>query len=198
MAGNRMGEQTRERILNAAEEEFIEKGFERSKVEEIAARAGVTKVMLYYHFNSKQNIFNEIVKNVVEEIKTEFRMNFEPADRNDPEVFQSHLNRMLTYYQERQKVLRLILSEYILRRQEDESLSVFNDVFSLILNFAGKKPVDRQDEFLVRVFFFNALPMLMYSCLADSFSQDFSISPELARQVFVDNFMRTFRANAST
>ena len=52
MAGNRMGEQTRERIITAAAEEFIEKGFERAKMEEIAARAGVTKVMLYYHFNS--------------------------------------------------------------------------------------------------------------------------------------------------
>ena len=197
MAGNRMGEQTRERIITAAAEEFIEKGFERAKMEEIAARAGVTKVMLYYHFNSKQNIFNEIVKNVVEEIKTEFRMSIEPADRDDPAFFPSHLNLMLAYYQKRQKVLRLILSEYILRRQENESLTVFNDVFSLILNLAGKKPEDSQEEFLVRVFFFNALPMLMYSCMADSFCQDFNISPEVARQVFIDNFMRTFRAHTS-
>ncbi len=198
MAGNRMGEQTREKILAAAEVEFIQKGFEKSRVEEIAARAGVTKVMLYYHFNTKQNIFNEIVKKTIDEIKTEFSANMKPEDRIDPEAFRDHLDDMLAYYRKKQEILRLILSEYIVHRIEDESLSAFNEVFSLILNFSGKDPRSGQDDFLTRIFFFNALPMLLYSCLADSFCRDFNIAPEKAGQVFLNTFIRTFGQNVGT
>jgi AcrR family transcriptional regulator len=47
---------TRERILDAALDLFIEKGFDKTSLREIAEQLGVSKAALYYHFASKDDI----------------------------------------------------------------------------------------------------------------------------------------------
>jgi AcrR family transcriptional regulator len=47
---------TRERILDVALDLFIEKGYDRTSLREIAENLGVTKAALYYHFASKDDI----------------------------------------------------------------------------------------------------------------------------------------------
>jgi AcrR family transcriptional regulator len=47
---------TRERILEVALDLFIEKGFDRTSLREIAEQLGFTKAALYYHFASKDDI----------------------------------------------------------------------------------------------------------------------------------------------
>ncbi len=198
MAGNRMGEQTKVTILAAAQAEFLEKGFERAKMEDIAARAGVTKVMLYYHFNTKQNILNEIFKSVLAEIKDAFRKNMETMDLGRHENLREHLKMMLGLYMERQSILQLVVAETVSNRNpEDKTLAVFNDLFGLILELAGANPQLKREEFLIRLFFFNALPMIMYPCLMDKFCADFGITPEKCSEVFVDTFAKTFSRNVA-
>jgi AcrR family transcriptional regulator len=52
----RSKEQTRERIVDAAYGLFWRKGFLRVSLDEIAARAGITKRTLYQHFRSKDDL----------------------------------------------------------------------------------------------------------------------------------------------
>ena len=47
---------TRERILDVALDLFIERGFDKTSLREIATQLGVTKAALYYHFPSKDDI----------------------------------------------------------------------------------------------------------------------------------------------
>lgn len=47
---------TRERILDAALDLFVEKGYENTSLREIAEQLGFTKAALYYHFPSKDRI----------------------------------------------------------------------------------------------------------------------------------------------
>jgi AcrR family transcriptional regulator len=47
---------TRERILDVALDLFIEKGFDKTSLREIAEQLGFTKAALYYHFASKDDI----------------------------------------------------------------------------------------------------------------------------------------------
>ena len=48
---------TRQRILDAARAEFAAKGLAGARVDEIAARAGANKRMLYAHFGSKEDLW---------------------------------------------------------------------------------------------------------------------------------------------
>ncbi len=48
-------------ILNAAAEIFAEKGFSGARINEIASKAGVNKVMLYYRVGDKQELYRRVV-----------------------------------------------------------------------------------------------------------------------------------------
>jgi AcrR family transcriptional regulator len=52
----RPSEPTRERIIQAANSLFYSEGIRRVSVDEVAARAGLTKRTLYYHFKSKDDL----------------------------------------------------------------------------------------------------------------------------------------------
>ena len=47
---------TRERILDVAADLFVEQGYDKTSLREIAQRVGFTKAALYYHFASKADI----------------------------------------------------------------------------------------------------------------------------------------------
>ncbi len=50
-----------ERILKAAEELFLAKGYDNTKTTQIAEKAGVTHAMLHYYFRTKEHLFDHIV-----------------------------------------------------------------------------------------------------------------------------------------
>ena len=53
---------TRERIIQAALNEFVDYGKAGARVDRIASTAGVNKAMIYYHFTSKENLYLEVMK----------------------------------------------------------------------------------------------------------------------------------------
>lgn len=47
-------------IMEAAEREFMSKGYDGAKTQAIAKEAGVTHAMLHYYFRTKENLFNKV------------------------------------------------------------------------------------------------------------------------------------------
>lgn len=54
------------RILEAAEAEFLEQGFDGARTVSIAERAGVTHAMLHYYYRSKEQLFQKILDGKVD------------------------------------------------------------------------------------------------------------------------------------
>lgn len=65
------GHQTRQRILEAAEELFGGKGYERTGIVEICQRAGVAQGTFYIYFNGKKAAFVELVKELSHSLRRE-------------------------------------------------------------------------------------------------------------------------------
>ncbi|WP_027364919.1 TetR/AcrR family transcriptional regulator [Desulfotruncus alcoholivorax] len=59
--GNRQ-EDTKERLLFCAERIFAQKGLDGARVDEIAAEAKVNKRMIYHYYQSKENLYTEVLK----------------------------------------------------------------------------------------------------------------------------------------
>ena len=55
------GAQRREQLLDVSRQMFAEKGFDATSVEEIAARAEVSKPVVYEHFGGKEGIYAVVV-----------------------------------------------------------------------------------------------------------------------------------------
>ena len=62
------GAASRERILRCALSLFALRGYDGVRVDEIARKAQCNKALLYYHFPSKQALYQEIIQEVFEEV----------------------------------------------------------------------------------------------------------------------------------
>ena len=49
-------------ILAAAFEEFVQHGYAATRLEDVAARAGVTKGTIYFYFDTKERVFDEMIR----------------------------------------------------------------------------------------------------------------------------------------
>lgn len=63
----RPGSDTRRRIQDVARELFGEKGVQRTSLQDIAGRLGITKPALYYHFSSREELVRSILQPLIDE-----------------------------------------------------------------------------------------------------------------------------------
>jgi AcrR family transcriptional regulator len=59
----------RQRLLDAARHEFVSRGLDRTRVEDIARRAELSKGAFYLHFESKEQIFDVLVVSVASSLE---------------------------------------------------------------------------------------------------------------------------------
>jgi TetR/AcrR family transcriptional regulator len=64
---------TRDRLLAAAASEFAARGFAGANIDRIAAAAGVTKAMIYYHFTSKADLYRHILADMFGAVEARVR-----------------------------------------------------------------------------------------------------------------------------
>ena len=67
-AKQRRAELTRRDLLEAACQTFAERGYADASMEEIAARAGVTRGPLYHYFDNKQDLFRTVYQEIEHEL----------------------------------------------------------------------------------------------------------------------------------
>ena len=111
--------ETRERILQAAFEEFAERGFEGASTRTVAAKAGVQHPLVTYHFKNKEGLWRAVVST------TSF---------NFGQHFQDHLAGI----SEKDEVAQLrLLQEQFIR------FAAANPNFHWLMSHEGKRESDR-------------------------------------------------------
>ncbi|RZQ65749.1 TetR/AcrR family transcriptional regulator [Amycolatopsis suaedae] len=98
---------TKQRIQDAARELFSQKGVQKTSLQEIADRLGITKPALYYHFSSRDELVRSIVQPLIDEGEAFLRA-YEKRDRIDPRAL---LEGYFDFHYERRDVLMLVLAE---------------------------------------------------------------------------------------
>lgn len=68
---------TEKRILEAAEKEFLERGYDRAKISTIAQNANVNHAMIHYYFDTKENLFSIVFRNKIELLGKELINSFD-------------------------------------------------------------------------------------------------------------------------
>lgn len=72
MARNKNPEQTVEQILHIATELFIERGYDKTTIQDILDQLKMSKGAIYHHFKSKEEILEAIISNRAEYVKELF------------------------------------------------------------------------------------------------------------------------------
>ena len=58
----RDGEDTKQRVLSAAQALFAEKGFNGTSLAEISRRCGISDGLILHHYHNKQNLYNAVLE----------------------------------------------------------------------------------------------------------------------------------------
>ncbi len=101
---------TKERILAAARTEFATSGLAGARVDHIALRAGVNKAMIYYHFQSKENLYEAVVTEFFETTFPKIRENLASA-ANIEEALAAVLQTHIELYQRLPEFMPIFLRE---------------------------------------------------------------------------------------
>ncbi|MGK9055435.1 TetR/AcrR family transcriptional regulator [Neorhizobium sp. CSC1952] len=106
-------QQRRAEILAAAFACFAERGFAATRMEDVAARAGIAKGTVYLHFPDKERLFTELVSGIATPILGEI----DGLVRNEAVPARFAISMFYTLFRrevletERRHLLRLILAE---------------------------------------------------------------------------------------
>ena len=89
-------EEAKSKILEAAFQEFSEKGFHQTTMEDVAKRVGVSKGALYLYFNSKEELFKGIYEKAPQALGDIMRSSFKGNDfvESSSQIF----DRMMQQY----------------------------------------------------------------------------------------------------
>lgn len=117
-ARTRNPEATRAAILEAAEELFLEQGFNGTALSEIAARAGVTKSLLHHHFGSKEGLWHEVKVRRFSQY-AERQMDMLATQRPTADLLKESMQTYFRFLQRNPQLVR-ILAWVFLEQQEDE------------------------------------------------------------------------------
>ena len=162
-------------ILEAAEAEFLEKGYKNTPTTVIAKRAGVTHAMLHYYFRTKENLFRKVFQN-----KVRLLGNAVGQHVNEKLPFEEIIRKLIEahfdFIRQNPKLVGFILTEIVhneenrrilLDELRSKLITIFERFDKLLINevLKGKvKPIKTIDLFLnvlsLNVMTFNVFPIL--------------------------------------
>ena len=183
----------KERILKAASQLFAERGFDGASVDEIARRASVNKALIYYYFESKGDILDQLIESTLDDVLAQDLplTGFEfLADRQAAVAFMS---KFLDFLEERQDILRVILMESLKRRPVKDRLFVMvgrllDKVFALDTRQYGYSEANA-NRARVMEFFTGLMPLVSYVVYHESWMKSFGIDERGLREHFIVSFI---------
>lgn len=181
----------RERILKGAVTVFARKGFEGSRVDEVAKEAGVPKSLIYYHFKSKDEILKVLLSTLLEDYRALIKLSPDDTHAGKFDEMESKEARYKEFMIKNADLLRIVFIESL--KKTNRKPALYKVVEILIEAEEAESGIARQpgydrDERLVAEFFTNIIPQLAYLCFRDSWIEQFEIEGErldgLFRQVY--------------
>jgi len=127
-------------ILEAAETEFLEKGYNNATTTAIAKKAGVTHAMLHYYFRTKDNLFQKVFQEKVHLIGDSLyqQLNY---DLPFEEVIRKFIEFHFDFIRQNPQLLNFAYNEVIVNKENRYFL--LDQIRPTILNV-----LNRMDKFL--------------------------------------------------
>jgi AcrR family transcriptional regulator len=165
----------RERILEAAVRVFAEKSFEGSRIDEIARTANVPKSLIYYHFKSKDEIFEVLTDKFIREYLD--LIDAVPVESNKEKAENLPARMKSSYYEFGRRNADLARAIFIDSLKKTKEQPVLYRVLDAMIRKDEEKSPGGYDiqERRVAEFFTSFIPNFAYVCFADSWTNYFNI-----------------------
>jgi AcrR family transcriptional regulator len=126
-------ERTRKAILEAATKEFAGRGLSGARIDQIAARSGTNKRLIYYYFGSKDALFKVVLERTYADIRTaEQALHLDTLD--PAEAVRQLVSFTWNYYIAHPEFLTLLNSENLHRAAHIRSLPHIREMNSPLVS----------------------------------------------------------------
>src|ERR1700674_398146 len=101
----------RAQVLRHAKRIFARKGYHRTNVADIIARARIARGTFYLYFQNKRDIFEELLEQTLRELRNRIqRLRIGPGESNPVEQLRDNLTRVLTFVLAERELTDILLN----------------------------------------------------------------------------------------
>jgi AcrR family transcriptional regulator len=132
------GKQRREQLLDVGRQLFAERGYDGTAVEEVAARAGVSKPVVYEHFGGKEGLYAVVVDREVQRLLDMFATAL--SGESPKELLEQACLVLLTYVEEQGDGFRILVRESPVGMEHGGGFAtIMSDVASQVEHILAKQ-----------------------------------------------------------
>ena len=126
------GQQRREQLIAIGRALFAEKGYDAASIEEVSARAGVSKPVVYEHFGGKEGLYAVVVDREMADLLA--RLTASLADGDAHELVEQAALALLTYIEEETDGFRILARDSPVSSVSNDASGAAGGGFSSLLN----------------------------------------------------------------
>lgn len=175
---------SKEKILNSAKINFIDKGFDGTSVDDIAKTAGLTKSLLYYYYDSKDSILIDLMENTIDNV---VRRLGEARKKHIPENFEELVNQAVASLSDEMDVLRIALAEAL--KASSKTCAVFELPAKIFNEYQNEFNFSEREKLLFCLF---AIKIITFYSVKDKLSSSFGIDKDEVEDLFKRNMEPIF------
>ena len=195
---------TEQKIIEAAQEEFMLKGFAGARTTAIAEKAGVTHAMFHYYFRTKEKIFEKIISQKLELLTSLIKDSVLSGNYPLEDKLRHIIDRHIDFIAENPELPGFLVREIFSNRERLELVRSKIESFAPILvanlqteldrgyNEGKYRKIDARmlliDIISLNVFAFMAAPL--FNVLISGFMDDKDTYSELRKKENFDTIMR--------
>ena len=162
-------------ILKAAEEEFLEKGYNGAKTTSIAQKAGVTHAMLHYYYRTKEKLFELVFRNKVRLITGSFKQILDEKN-NFEDTIANFIHAHFEFIKSNPRLINFVYNEVYSNKENRDILyhsvfpiiqEVINKLNSLIETEVKKETIKQVDplQLILNIISVNIMTFIFYPIL---------------------------------
>ncbi|SMD23745.1 transcriptional regulator, TetR family [Lentzea albidocapillata] len=130
------GKERREQLLDVSRALFAEKGFDATSVEEIAARASVSKPVVYEHFGGKEGIYAVVVDREMQRLMDQI-VDALDGGSHPRELLEQAACALLDYIEGSADGFRILVRDSPVASSSGTFSSLLNDIASQVEHILG-------------------------------------------------------------
>ena len=131
------GSERRSQLLDVGRSLFAEKGFDATSIEEIAARAGVTKPVVYEHFGGKEGLYAVVVDREMQRLLDGITGALSGGGAR--ELLEQAALAFLEYIEEQSDGFRILVRDSPVATSSGTFASLISDIASQVEHVLGRE-----------------------------------------------------------
>lgn len=181
-------EERRRQLMDAAIKAFGKKGYHQAQVSDIIERAGVARGTFYLHFKGKREIFDCIMDELFERVRTEVRTLPKEAVAEIPSQLRGNIQRVVNLFIDQPVLAQLLFSAAAgVDPEQDERLRHF---YEQLLDLIRRGLKQGQEMGFVRAGDYRVLAVSLLGSLKEVLYQITLGTEKLKRSALVEEIYR--------